>query len=136
MREQPLSLNSFTNLMFYRDLNQAMDYYFTNHAADEMAKQAQSNASKFDTKRCQELFAKYAGKNEVMDQDAIEAFFKDLGVDATTDIIAILVAQYCEAQSMGEFKQAEFIKGCTVLGADNIKAWQDALNKKLRPELK
>ena len=39
-----------------------------------------------------------------MDQDGIEAFFGELSVDATVDIVAILVAQYCDAQQMGEFK--------------------------------
>lgn len=71
-----------------------------------------------------------------MNQDGIEAFFNELGVDAQTDIVAILVAQYCEAQCMGEFKQAEFIRGCTMLGSDNVKAWKDILKSRLYPELK
>lgn len=50
--------------------------------------------------------------------------------------MAILVAMYCEAQAMGEFKQAEFIKGSTVLGCDNMKAWKDILKSKLYPELR
>lgn len=37
---------------------------------------------------------------------------------------------------MGEFKQAEFIKGCTVLGCDDVKKWKDVLKNKLYPELK
>ena len=59
-----------------------------------------------------------------------------MGVNAQEDIVAILVAQYCEAQAMGEFKQAEFIKGCTVLGCDNVSSWKDILKSKLYPELR
>lgn len=54
-------------------------------------KKTSAASGKADPKKCVELFQKYT-KKEVMDQDAIEAFFNDLGVDATTDIIAILVA--------------------------------------------
>jgi hypothetical protein len=37
---------------------------------------------------------------------------------------------------MGEFKRDEFIKGCTVLGCDSIKAWQACIKNRLYPELK
>lgn len=37
---------------------------------------------------------------------------------------------------MGEFKQAEFVKGCTVLGCDSISAWKTSLKNRLYPELK
>lgn len=86
-----------------RDLNQSVEYYFINHAEEMQAVKAKANASKFDAKKCSEMFSKFA-KGEVMDQDGIEAFFNELGVNAQEDIVAILVAQYCEATSMGEFK--------------------------------
>ena len=78
-------------LKLCRDLNQAIEYYFQNHADEMNAKKSSAAGGKADPKKCIELFQKYT-KKEVMDQDAIEAFFNDLGVDATTDIIAILVA--------------------------------------------
>ena len=71
-----------------------------------------------------------------MDQDGIEAFFGQLNVNAQEDIVAIHVASYCEAESMGEFKQAEFVKGCTTLGCDSIQTWKDCLKNRLYPELK
>jgi len=37
---------------------------------------------------------------------------------------------------MGEFKQSEFIKGCTALGCDNIKAWKDVITQRLYSELR
>lgn len=37
---------------------------------------------------------------------------------------------------MGEFKQAEFLKGCQALNCDNMQAWKDVINKRLRAELK
>lgn len=37
---------------------------------------------------------------------------------------------------MGEFKREEFIKGCSVLGCDSIKAWQACIKNRLYPELK
>jgi hypothetical protein len=36
---------------------------------------------------------------------------------------------------MGEFKQAEFIKGCTVLNCDDLNKWKAILKNRLYPEL-
>ena len=49
-------------------MNQAIEYYFINHADEMQAiKEKQGKGtSKFDTKKCVELFNKYA-KSEVMD---------------------------------------------------------------------
>ena len=86
---------SRSSLTVIRDLNQAIEDYFSNHAASMEAKKGSS--SKADPKKCVELFERFASKGGVMNQDGIEAFFNELGVDAQTDIVAILVAQYCEA---------------------------------------
>lgn len=49
-----------------RDLNQAIDYYFTNHADEMQALQAKTSSSKFDVKKCVEMFQKFA-KGDTMD---------------------------------------------------------------------
>ena len=36
---------------------------------------------------------------------------------------------------MGEYKKAEFVKGCEALGCDSIASWKAALSR-LRQELK
>lgn len=122
----------FLLLTLNRDIHRAIEEWLSNPPVLS----SQKNTGKVDPKKCMEMFEKFAPKDGVMDQDAIIAFFKELGVDATVDIVVILVAQYCEAETMGEFKQAEFIKGCTALGCDNIKTWKDTLTSRLYSELK
>ena len=70
----------------------------------------------------------------VMDQDGIESFMGQLGVDAQTDVLAISISQAMEAEYMGEYKWSEFKKGCAALGCDSIASWTAVLPR-LRQDL-
>lgn len=70
-----------------------------------------------------------------MEEDGIVQFFSDMGVDMETDIVCLLISQYMGAETMGEYKKAEFVKGCEALGCDSIASWKAALSR-LRQELK
>ena len=96
---QPQSLFS-DKFIRYRDVNQAVDYFFSNHA--DLVDSASSQVSKVDQKKCVALFETYHRTDGKMDEDGIEKFFDDLGVDCSSDIVAILVSQYCDVKHMGE----------------------------------
>jgi len=58
----------------------------------------------------------------------------ELGVNAETDVVVIVIAKYMDAKYMGEFTWAEFDKGGRDLGCDSIQAWKSKLAS-LRTEL-
>ena len=55
-----------------------------------------------------------------MDEDAIEKFYADIGVDSGTDIVALLISMYMGAKKMGCYEKSEFIEGCSALQSDSI----------------
>ena len=55
-----------------------------------------------------------------MDQDGIERFMTQLGINAETDVAVIVIAKYMDAKYMGEFTWAEFDKGGRELGCDSF----------------
>ena len=71
-----------------------------------------------------------------MEDDGIEQFYKDLGVNAESDVIVLLVSKYMGAKQMGEYQFEEFKAGCENLGCDTIQAWRSTLKNVLIPELK
>jgi len=79
----------------FRDVNQAVDFFFSNHA--DMGLSSATQVSKVDISKCQALFESYHRTDGKMDEDGIEKFFEDLGVDCASDIVAILVSQHCDA---------------------------------------
>ena len=62
-----------------------------------------------------------------MEDDGIEKFFKDMGINVETDIIFYVIAKYMGAKQNGEFSFDEFKKGCEVLGCDTIAAWKNTI---------
>jgi hypothetical protein len=64
-----------------------------------------------------------------MDEDQIEIFYKDMGVDSGSDIVALLVSMHMGAKKMGCYEKSEFIEGCKSVGADTIEGWKKALPK-------
>jgi hypothetical protein len=62
-----------------------------------------------------------------MDEDQIEKFYMDMGVDAGTDIVALLISMHMGAKKMGCYEKSEFIEGCKNVGAESIEAWKKAL---------
>lgn len=62
-----------------------------------------------------------------MEEEGIVAFYADMGVDMETDIVCLLISSYMQAETMGEYKKPEFVKGCEVLGCDDINTWKAVL---------
>ena len=59
-----------------------------------------------------------------MEEEGIEKFFKDIGVDSDTDIVTNLVSMHMGAAKMGTYTKQEFTKGCQVLGVDTLAGWK------------
>lgn len=57
------------------------------------------------------LFVNYKN-GEDMEDDGIEKFYKDIGVDSNSDIVTNLVSMHMGAAKMGTYTKEEFIKGC------------------------
>ena len=70
-----------------------------------------------------------------MEEDEINQFFNDMGVNMETDIVSLLISMYMQAETMGEYKKPEFLKGCEALGCDDISTFKAVLPR-LRQELK
>ena len=71
-----------------------------------------------------------------MTDEGIENFFKDLGLDAETDITVLLVSKYMGATQMGEYSYDQFKKGCEALGCENIADWKKTVKDKLKYQLR
>jgi hypothetical protein len=59
-----------------------------------------------------------------MFDEGITNFFKELGVDAESDIMALYISMFMKAKQMGEYSEGEFMTGCKELGCDSIAAWK------------
>lgn len=71
-----------------------------------------------------------------MEDDGIENFFKQLGLDASKDLEVLLVSKYMKAAQMGCYTKVEFETGCKALGCDTMEKWKSVVQSKLKPELK
>jgi len=60
----------------------------------------------------------------------LQKFFDDIGVNAASDVVTILISSKMKAASMGVFTQAEFKEGFTQMGISTV----DDLKRKL-PQL-
>ena len=69
-----------------------------------------------------------------MDEDGIQKFCNDLGINMETDVVCLLMSQRMQAECMGEYKKSEFLKGCEVFGANDLAGWK-AIIPKLRQDL-
>lgn len=65
-----------------------------------------------------------------MEVEGITQFFTDLGVDAQSDIITLLLSYYMGATTMGTYSFEEFNTGLTKLGVGSV----EELKKKI-PQL-
>ena len=103
-----------------------------------------ANRPKTDDKKIKALFSKYKGAvlclalhdspkafsllplravcgvddedEGLMGPEGVMAFGEDIGVDVSSDVGILVFAYYCDAKTMGEFTQEEFIKGCKATG--------------------
>ena len=123
--------HAFACIYFHRDVNQAVDYVFSNNVSLDQGSggsgSAATGSGNCNKVKAQALFDGYKSTNDmgevVMDQDGINAFMTQCGVDAETDVLFIKISQYMEAAFMGEYTSEEFNKGSTALGCDSIASW-------------
>ena len=63
-----------------------------------------------------------------MDEDSIDKFYKDMGVNMETDIVSLMFSMNLQVKDkqmvMGEYTKAEFLQGCKSLGVDDISSWK------------
>ena len=105
-----------------RDLNTAMDYYFTHYAEKAAA------VPKVKEANIQKLFQQYMNEeSKVMDDEGIEKFYAAMGVNAETDIVVLWISRHMEAENIGEYTWSEFLKGCQKLGVDSISGFKSIL---------
>jgi hypothetical protein len=104
------------------DSNQAINQYYDKNL--EATLPISAFKSKCNTKEAEKLFNSYANKHSEMDEDGIEKFYKDLGVNSNEDIVTNLVSMHMGAEAMGTYTKTEFVKGCNVLGVDTLQSWK------------
>ena len=85
--------------------------------------------AKVNAYKITQLFNSYKSEQDLMEDDGIERFCSDLGVNAETDLIVLMVAKYMEAKQMGEFTFEEFKRGSETLGCDTVSAWKNIIQK-------
>ena len=85
---------------------------------------ARPGGGTFNKTKATALFDKYkiAG-SYLMEQDEVDKFFSDIGVNAETDIVCLMASFHMKAMTMGELKKDEFLTGCEALGCDDIQSW-------------
>lgn len=52
-----------------------------------------------------QMWNTHRNQQGLWDEDSIDNFFKELGVNSETDIVAILASKYMNAASMGEYTE-------------------------------
>ena len=105
-------------------MNSAVQHFYENDLARNLPKATLS--TQIDKKQAEALFNRYQQQGE-MDEDGIEKFFDEMGVESGTDIVAILISMHMGAKKMGCYEKSEFIDGCTSVGADSMDGWKKAL---------
>ncbi|CAG9460851.1 unnamed protein product [Pedinophyceae sp. YPF-701] len=85
-----------------------------------------ARAPKLDSGSIETLFQKYSGGEDVILAEGIMKFCEDLGVDPT-DIAMLVLSYHMGAETMGEWKRAEFAHGMHCLQCDSVKQLQGKL---------
>lgn len=80
-----------------------------------------SETSSVNTSKIQQAFDKYkdaaTGNIEI---EGLQRFFEDLGVNAATDLVTMLISQRMNAANMGVYTFAEFQAGFKALGVSTV----------------
>lgn len=122
-------------IILFRDVNAAVDYCFSNGVdfSEGSGSGAAASGGNCDESAVKAMFDGMKSVNdmgeEVMDEDAIESWMSQIGVDSSTDVVAILISEYMDAAYMGEYQLSEFKKGCAALGCDSISKWQNIIGR-------
>eukprot|EP00347_Sterkiella_histriomuscorum_P007128 403350156 len=105
------------------DLNMAAEEYFMKGYGEK------TGSGKINPQNIQALFNKYKdAQTGNMEGEGIATFYDNLGVDAASDPVTLVISYYMQAQTMGFYTQEEFINGMTKLGCDSI----ESLRKKIQ----
>jgi len=83
------------------DVKLAADHYRTKSSNGPAA----ATVSKIDKTQVMQMWNTHKNSEGLWDEDSIDNFFKDLGVNSETDIVAILASKYMNAASMGEYTE-------------------------------
>lgn len=63
------------------------------------------------------------------------SFYEQIGIDPSTDIRAVLIFKYMNAEAQDELKWSEFMEGCKQLSADSIDSWKSVALPRLSQEI-
>ena len=86
------------------NVNQSIEFFFANGLPKVAGQSNSQPAAKVSANAMAQLFNAYKDAKEgVMDEEGIDKFFKDLGVDSETDIVTLLASKYMEAATMGTY---------------------------------
>ena len=67
----------------------------------------------YNATNAHELFNKYKAEgSQLMQQEQIEKFFSDLGINAETDIVCLMAIFAMKCAHFGELRLHEFLRGC------------------------
>ena len=110
-----------------------------NWGVHEAAEQffAQQAANAVDTEAVDAWFEKYVEEgsgDDYFEEEGVQQFCEDIGVDAETDTIVLAIAWKMDAEEMGTFTRKEFQKGMAALGVETAEALREKLPK-LRAEV-
>lgn len=71
------------------------------------------NGGPYNKTKAEELFKKYKTAGQiVIEQEQIEQFFADIGLNAKTDIVCLMVRFAMRCNHKGEVRLYEFLRGC------------------------
>ncbi len=85
-------VNSITYTKTNRDLNTAVEEYYVKGYGEK------ASVVKVNTKGLESMFNKYKdAKSGNIEAEGVASFYTDLGVDAASDTITLLISQYMGA---------------------------------------
>lgn len=117
------------------DVTQAVDYYYANDVQRQIV---QAKVASINEAKALQLFDKYK-KGNIIDEDQIFEFYKDLGIDMETDIVTFMFSYNMQVKDkqlvMGEYTKEEFLQGCKNLGVDDLAGWKSKIAT-MRADLK
>ena len=64
-----------------------------------------------------------------IDMDGLIKFYEELGVDAASDPVAIVISYHMGAEKMGEYQREEFMNGFKKLGCSSISELKGMLDQ-------
>jgi DCN1-like protein 1/2 len=107
------------------NVERALDYFYTNPQLFESDPAAKAKSSgRSDKQKLQKLFDKYADpvKRDIMCDEPLGQFFKDVGVDPDKEgSVTLAFAYSIGCKTLGVIKRDEFVEGLAKLGKEEVK---------------